>query len=152
MNADSLGVIISEPDSEGFGKSAIISNCHVFLCWIVSGRAKYRLWYTTLYANHGMPCQRKSWNDVSEGLCEHSIRFKVPFEISRCETIHKSGLESKDDLSKDKINNSPSPMRRGFVVGSEYKLETFWLRSQLKRNIVSIKWQNNWTEKKNNPG
>ena len=42
-------------------------------------------------------------------------------------------------------------MRRGFVVGSEYKLETFWLRSQLKRNIVSIKWQNNWTEKKNNP-
>ena len=40
-------------------------------------------------------------------------------------------------------------MRRGFVVGSEYKLETFWLRSQLKRNIVSIKWQNNWTEKKN---
>lgn len=42
-------------------------------------------------------------------------------------------------------------MRRGFVVGSENKLETFWLRSQLKRNIVSIKWQNNWTEKKNNP-
>ena len=93
--------------------------------------------------SHEMMCQ---W-DSSSIL----FALKFPLRLAGVKLSINQVWNPRMKLSKDKINNSPSPMRRGFVVGSEYKLETFWLRSQLKRNIVSIKWQNNWTEKKNNP-
>ena len=69
---------------------------------------------------------------MSVELFEHFTRLKITFEISRCETILKSGLESKDDLLKDKMRIRLQPWKEVMSSGSEYKLET-------------------WTEKKNDP-